>query len=225
MCHCANCNNWSTSANNWATATGSRTVYVAASSRDMRLRADTENCSRVWHWSADGRQILYQPAEQDGNRRVAVRDLSSGRSFDLLTHPKYNLAEAHLSPDDPWVVFHTIAGPVRRQLFVAPFRPGRAAGASDWIPIRDTGFLDRNAACSPDGKLLYFLSKWDGFRCIWVRRFDPVAKIPRGTMVPVYHFHGARYPSFASMQPGPFDNRQGASLLRAAVCPARPARL
>jgi len=33
---------WSASASRWATVTGSRTVYVAASSRDVRLHADTD---------------------------------------------------------------------------------------------------------------------------------------------------------------------------------------
>jgi beta-glucosidase len=33
---------WSASAGRWATAMGSRTVYVAASSRDMRLHADID---------------------------------------------------------------------------------------------------------------------------------------------------------------------------------------
>jgi beta-glucosidase len=33
---------WSASANHWATAGGSRTVYVAASSRDVRLHADID---------------------------------------------------------------------------------------------------------------------------------------------------------------------------------------
>jgi beta-glucosidase len=32
---------WSTPSGSWQIATGSRTVYVGASSRDMRLQADT----------------------------------------------------------------------------------------------------------------------------------------------------------------------------------------
>src|SRR5262249_30666022 len=130
-----------------------------------------DDCARVWHWANDGKQILYQPSGPAGTRRVAVRNLSSGQKFDLLQHPNYDLAEAHLSPDDAWVVFHAIVGLVRRQLIIAPFRPGRLTEEKDWIVVRDTESMDRNAAWSPDGHILYFLSEWDGFRCVWARRF------------------------------------------------------
>jgi hypothetical protein len=149
-----------------------------------------DDCARVWHWSSDGKQILYEPFEQGGSRRIAVLDLSTGRKFDLLKHARFDLAEAHLSPDDKWVAFHTIPSPVHRQLFIAPVRLGRPAAESEWVIVRETDRMDRNAVWSPDGHILYFLSEWDGFRCVWARGF--FAANPYGSMVPVHHFHSAR---------------------------------
>ena len=52
--------------------------------------------------------------------------------------------------------------------------------------------MDRYAFWSPDGKLLYFLSERDGFRCIWAQRLDPATKHPSGAAFPIRHFHTSR---------------------------------
>jgi hypothetical protein len=66
------------------------------------------------------------------------------------------------------------------------------APEESWIPITDGKGLDREAAWSPDGNLLYFLSDRDGFRCIWAQRLQPATKRPVGEPSAVLHFHHAR---------------------------------
>jgi hypothetical protein len=57
------------------------------------------------------------------------------------------------------------------------------------IPVTDGKGMDRCAEWSPDGKLLYFVSERDGFRCFCAQRLDPATKHPVGEAFPVQHFH------------------------------------
>ena len=45
---------------------------------------------------------------------------------------------------------------------------------------------------SPDGRLLYFLSHRDGFRCVWAQPLDFETKHPVGSPISVLHIHSAR---------------------------------
>jgi Tol biopolymer transport system component len=81
----------------------------------------------------------------------------------------------------------------QRQVFVTPLDNWRAPqDPSQWIAITDGQTPDRNAAWSPDGNLLYFLSERDGFHCFWAQRLDATSKRPRGEPFVVQHFHQAQ---------------------------------
>lgn len=60
-----------------------------------------------------------------------------------------------------------------------------------WIRVSDGIAMDRNPAWSPDGRLLYFLSERDSFRCIWAQKLDFDLKRPTGAPFPVFHAHNA----------------------------------
>ena len=63
---------------------------------------------------------------------------------------------------------------------------------NQWIPVTDGSTFDDKPRWAPDGKLIYFTSDRDGFRCIWAQRFDPATKQPLGAPLPLYHSHSAR---------------------------------
>ena len=46
---------------------------------------------------------------------------------------------------------------------------------------------------SPDGRLVYYISDDDSFRCLYARRFDPASGRVAGPAWAVHHFHKARY--------------------------------
>ena len=75
------------------------------------------------------------------------------------------------------------------RVFVAPLRnlPTRA---SEWIAI--TPDIGGAPAWSPDGSVLYFRSKRDGFHYIWAQRLT-AGKTPAGDPVPIQHFHSAAF--------------------------------
>ena len=64
------------------------------------------------------------------------------------------------------------------------------AGESEWISMGpDNG---GEPAWSPDGNVLYFRSKRDGFHCIWARHLG-LGKKPQGEPIPIQHFHSAAF--------------------------------
>jgi len=75
------------------------------------------------------------------------------------------------------------------RIFLAPFQ-GRLVPQKEWIPS-PTEFVDTGPQWSPDGRLVYFASTRDGFRCVWSQRLD-AANTPSGQAFAVAHFHTAR---------------------------------
>ncbi|MCP5119631.1 MAG: hypothetical protein GY953_53205 [bacterium] len=143
----------------------------------------------VRDWSPDGEKLLI-------GRRVL--DISTGELTELFEQGAH---DPRVSPDGRWVAFHAFAGPDRRQIRVAPFRPDRTTPVDEGIPITDGESNEYRAAWSPDGNLLYFSSARDGHNCIWAQRLDPQTKQPAGPPFEVYGFHETT-PTLASRSHG-----------------------
>jgi eukaryotic-like serine/threonine-protein kinase len=165
-------------------------VVKTAGGASRQVCADCDG--PLYSWSTDTTKVIWrdQPAGQPG--RARVRDIESGDDSVLLQHPQYAITLPRLSPDDRWIAFMTVVSQTQRQIYIAPINSWRAPAVSSWIPITNGRTPDRNAAWSPDGRLLYFLSERDGFRCIWAQRLDVATRHPRGEPFAVHHFHQAR---------------------------------
>lgn len=140
------------------------------------------------HWSADGTKLLVAtglPA------RVNMITLMSKVTTEVARHPTYNLMRPRFSPDGRWITFHATIGPGIRQIFVAPVS-SPPAPMSQWIPVTDATTAHFSPDWSPDGNVIYFLSRRDGFTCLWSQSLDGATKRPIGLPVAVYHFHRAR---------------------------------
>jgi Tol biopolymer transport system component len=110
-----------------------------------------------------------------------VLDLASGEHTTLAEHPQgHQLGGERFSPDGRWASFVETATPTRRRIFIAPITGKMPLPPSDWIPITDGHGLDHETRWSLDGKLLYFLSERDGFRCFWAQRLDPATNFSSG---------------------------------------------
>ena len=147
-----------------------------------------DDCGAPWHWSPDGKGILYYWTNR---RRLGLLDVTSGEKIELLKHPNYILAHPSFSPDGRWLSFVVRTGANRARLAVAPFRRG-IIPESDWIFLTDDSSWIEFSNWSPHGGRVYFISERDGFRCMWQQPMDPATKRPLGSPSAVRHFHNAR---------------------------------
>ena len=94
---------------------------------------------------------------------------------------------------ESWISFMAVSltGPPRSRLFVAPYRGRVAIDSDEWIQLTDGWRWDDKPHWSHDGKVLFFLSDRDGFRCVWKLPLDPETKQPAGKPELVRHFHSA----------------------------------
>jgi WD40-like Beta Propeller Repeat len=109
----------------------------------------------------------------------------------VLQHPTHELLRGIVSPDERWIAFHVPLAQNRSSVFVAPLRQVPAP-ESDWVRITEGSAMDYWPFWSPDGRLLYFLSHSDGFRCVWAQPLDFETKHPMGSPISVLHIHTAR---------------------------------
>jgi Tol biopolymer transport system component len=139
--------------------------------------------------SADGSRALFESVGEG----IALADIPNRKQQTVMIpdkHPRYFLFGGHFSPDGKWIAFHANTGDAtKRQIFVAP---DAAKSEDEWIPITDGNAADREAYWSGDGRLLYFLSDRDGFRCVWAVKLDPATHKPSGDAFAVSHFHHVR---------------------------------
>jgi len=182
----------------WIAPDGSKVAYASWEAQNpvvyvlaLGAAAAEKLCDGIpYGWSPDSRRVLYYKEEAYRSIDVVTRQRA-----DVIRHEKYNLHRAQFSPDGNWLAFHmpVQAEQNRSPVFIAPLQNGVAAGESEWIQVTDGTGSDSLAWWSPDGGMLYFLSKRDGFNCIWAQRLDKKARRPTAAPFDVAHFHGARY--------------------------------
>ncbi len=165
-------------------------IYVAATTGGVPDKL-CEGCGRrLWDWSPDGKYLAYQPP--GGAPRIGLLEAASGRAVELLQHPKLRLFHSYFSPDGRWIAFIDFTSADRTRIWIASFRGPAAIPESDWIAVTDGEAADEDIAWSPDGGVLYFRSRRDGFFCLWAQRLEAATKKPRGEPFAIQHFHQPR---------------------------------
>jgi Tol biopolymer transport system component len=162
-----------------------------------RLTGTTEKicdrCGPPTDVSPDGQKILFEPL--DPPEDVMMIDIPARKIRSLVRSDRTDhiLYAGRFSPDVRWVAFTAaLDNSPNKKLFISPIRDGHGVREAEWIPVSDGLQVDVNAAWSPDGNFLYFLSERDGFLCIWAQHLAPDSKRPDRAAFPVRHFHNAR---------------------------------
>jgi len=148
-----------------------------------------QGCGYPWNFTSDNRHLAFNQFPQ-----VYLLDIPTKSKTSLLKPSGSATSQAKFSPDGRWITFGEISASVggRFRLFVAPFQPEGEIPEEKWIALTDDSTLDDKPRWSPDGNLMYFTSKRDGFVCLWAQRLDPASKRPRDAPFVVYHLHQAR---------------------------------
>jgi Tol biopolymer transport system component/tRNA A-37 threonylcarbamoyl transferase component Bud32 len=164
-------------------ASGTRLAYFLESRKegDVWTRSvatgEAERLTHVpeqpWDVSQDGRHVLFPSAQEP---RALIRTGVDGTT-PFLSLPGVDVSDARFSPDGAWVSY--VAG---ERIFVSPFPAGGPGTAASATP-------GAYAEWDPDGRSLYFLSKADGFVCLWNQPLDPLRKTASGPARAVRHFH------------------------------------
>jgi eukaryotic-like serine/threonine-protein kinase len=152
-----------------------------------------DDCGLPMAWSPDGRRIFFHQRETTIGVWHSI-DVVTRQRMDVIRHEKYNLHSLRLSPDGNWLAFHVpqYENEGRSPVVIAPLRNG-LVGESEWIQASDGSSIEATPWWSPDGSILYFLSKRDGFQCIWAQHLHKATKRPVGPPMDITHFHGARH--------------------------------
>ncbi len=164
---------------------GASGIYTVSVSGGIpsRIWGDPETFYGVWDWAPDGSTILFYT-----HGAVESLDVKSNSLTPFLADPGSEVWQAHFSPDGHWVTFIASknGGP---RVYVAPYRKGPVP-RSEWIPVAESGWDDK-PHFSSNGKLIFFSSERDGFRCIWAQPLDPDMHLA-GAPFAVHHFHERR---------------------------------
>jgi Tol biopolymer transport system component len=121
----------------------------------------------------------------------------------LVRSVKYDVYQARISPDGRWIVF-AAGGGAQSTLFIAPIRDGKVVAETEWIAIADRGGWSNKPRWSPDGRLIYFVSRRDGYYCLWAQRVALGKEQPAAEPFNVAHFHKTHL-SMMNVAEGPLE--------------------
>ncbi len=162
-------------------------MKLGPGSRPGPVEKVCSSCGNLSDLSNDGRVLYYN----DPTSSIVLRNIATGETSRIAKRETtQTLADPRFSPDGRWVAYHAIVGTLARQVQIAP--------APDIVPdgeriaITAGQSMDRLAAWSTDGDLLYFVSEADGFRCIAARKLDRATRKPAGPIFFVHHSHSPR---------------------------------
>jgi len=170
--------------------------WYAASLDGSEPREICTACGAPYDWSADGKVIArFGPEFKPGDGDTIT--LPDGRKVTLITGPAAN---PRLSRDGKWVAGLRLLPNQLRQIIIYPVNGLHPE--TEPIRITDGTSNDFTPDWSPDGRLLYFASERDGFRCVYAQPLAPDTKRPQGNLIEVFHSHDARISFGAVANPG-----------------------
>ncbi|MBL8222590.1 MAG: PD40 domain-containing protein, partial [Bryobacterales bacterium] len=142
------------------------------------------DCCRDNIWLRDNRRMLCADLF---NNSLSVLDVETGQSTVYLEKSERKIAPMAITRDGKWVAV-TLVKPRGWDIYLMPFRPGKAAPVGEWIPVPRPLSAHPGVTFSPDGHTLYYGDSSDGYYCLWAQRLDAAMR-PVGEAKAVAHYH------------------------------------
>lgn len=165
-------------------------LYVSAVDGGVPARI-CGDCGWPLNWTPDDSAILFQKGPLP-EASIWLLHLATGQTRPIIHEPGRPFWAARLSPDGAWVAFKEDLDLNTTRLYVAPVLLDAPTPRDRWIPVTDGKVWDDLPRWSPDGRLLYFLSRRDGMNCFWAVRLDPATRRPVGEAFAALHLHQIR---------------------------------
>ncbi|HEY1493676.1 MAG TPA: hypothetical protein VGF49_04005, partial [Candidatus Solibacter sp.] len=145
------------------------------------------DCAGQPVWSPDASVVLVGQSSTPG--AIALVDVASGSQKIYMREQGLLLQARAITSDGKWLAFTAGKSGADYVIYVARFDAARAPAAAQWIKVLTSAEAHPYPRWSPDGALLYFGSRMDGFNCLWAQRLDAHSKKPVGRPFAVQHFH------------------------------------
>jgi eukaryotic-like serine/threonine-protein kinase len=164
-------------------------IHVLSNGEALPLKVG-EAFTYIRCWSPDGKIVFKTFGAPNP---IELLDPSSGKRSEIVRHPSLDLFSGNFSPDGRWLVFEGFDNEDKSRIFVGRYRGETIIPEKEWIEVTDGSSFDDKPRWSPNGNAIYFVSKRDGFLCLWTQPLDPATKRTRGVPLALYHFHSARH--------------------------------
>jgi WD40 repeat protein len=156
--------------------------------RDQKPRKLCAGCSHPTSWFTADQGVFHATSKGE----IALLDVESMVSKPVLSSQSgVMLSGADWNPGHGYLLFTASENGGMKRLYTV--RLSRAAQATgSWIAITNGIESVDLPHWSADGKSIFYLSKRDGYACIWSQRFDPILGEPSGKPKPIAHYHDPR---------------------------------
>jgi WD40 repeat protein len=104
-----------------------------------------------------------------------------------------SLSEATWSPNNEYLLFTASPDGTSKQVFAVRFPRQSRTPQGKWVSITEQSSFNDRPRWSGDGKTIFYLSRRDGFSCIWGQRFDGGSGQLIAAPFPVLHYHNPRF--------------------------------
>ena len=143
-------------------------------------------CSRPTGWFDGNRAVLYREGMPS---QIKLANLETGDTHTVLEERGVSLSEASWSPESQYLLFTVSKEGESKQVFAVHFPQSTGTASGKWIPITSPSAWSDKPRWSGDGKYIFYLSRRDGFSCIWGQHFDPRTGKTKGLPFAVKHYH------------------------------------
>lgn len=166
-------------------------IYVVPSAGGAPTQVAPET-GWVFDWTPDNRHLLYHQKEGD-HPDLKCLDLQSRLISSCLGKTGAYIFQSKVAPGGGWLAFEAVFANAGSDscLYIVRAENGIPVPGAAWILVSDEHGWSDKPRWSPDGRTLYFVSKRDGFLCVWAQPLDS-SRHPAGAPLPIHHFHSNR---------------------------------